>query len=71
MEKLVEAEKESSDSDNSDDGANISKIFKNSDVHRSSERNNYKSHFQLSPKESKNNDDEDKESETRKHCLNF
>jgi energy-coupling factor transporter ATP-binding protein EcfA2 len=70
MEKLVEADKESSDSDNSDDGSNISKIFKNSEVHRSSERNNYKSHFQLSPKESKNNDDDEKESETRKFYTN-
>lgn len=64
MEKLIEAEKESSSSDESDEGDNINKLLeKENQVHRSSERS-YKSHFQLSPKESARKAlEEDKQSE--------
>ena len=68
MEKLIEVEKESSDSEGSEVSTNISKLLKKTnEVNRSNERN-YKSHFQLSPKESeKNKNEEDKRSETRKN----
>lgn len=64
MERLIEAEKESSSSDESDEGDNIKKLLAKEDqVHRSSERS-YKSHFQLSPKESNRKAmEEDKQSE--------